>query len=428
MRRLIAFAAFFSALFVTTTFHCFAAENPPVSTSHPLTAASWGFECMYGHVCGTTGQWIKTTSQPGTVRLWDAGVAWSVLETSSGAYDWSNLDTWLDLIAQHRPTAAIYTFGHVPCFITTGKCSGQGWDDWSPGPPKDLTSSGSRTLNSFVTQLVYHCSPAGHCVKDYIKYWEMWNEANLPNYWTGNVTQLYQLLKPAISIIRNAVPGAVVSTPPVCGGDTAWMASWMQQENTHGRLSDYYGFHVYLRDGTPEDRIKMVGRMVTTKNSNGWTTAPWMNTETNFVNTDYTCSGQYTAADCEGQLVRWHVLQYAYQGGTGGAVHIGWFNWPSITSGIDYDTYYYTMMQWLKGATFKQSCTQAGDLWTCSLKEANGASGLIVWNASGNVGYTPATQYKNYREFNGTYGGKTVSIAPGQRTTVGVIPIMFQTK
>jgi len=44
------------------------------------------------------------------------------------------------------------------------------------------------------------------------------------------------------------------------------------------------------------------------------------------------------------------------------------------------------------------------------------------------VGYTPATQYKNYREFNGTYGGKTVSITPGQRTTVGVIPIMFQTR
>jgi len=428
MRRFFAFVLFLLASFVITSSRSFAADNPPNSASHPLTAASWSFECMYGHVCGTTGQWINTTSQPGTVRLWDAGVAWSVLETSSGAYDWSNLDTWLDLIAQHRPTAAIYTLGHVPCFITTGRCSGQAWDNWSPGPPADLTSSGSRTFNTFVTQLVYHCSPAGHCVKDYIKYWEMWNEANLSNYWTGNVSQLYQMLKPVIAIIRNAVPGAVVSTPPVCGGDTTWMASWIQQENAHGRLSDYYGFHVYLRDGTPEDRIKMVGRMVTTKNNNGWTTTPWMNTETNFVNTDYTCSSQYTAADCQGQIVRWHVLQYAYQGGAGGAVHIGWFNWPSITSGIDYDTYYYTMMQWLKGATFRQSCAQNGDLWTCSLKEANGASGLIVWNASGNSEYTPATQYTSYRAFNGTYGGKTVSITPGQRTTVGVVPIMFQTK
>lgn len=108
---------------------------------------------------------------------------------------------------------------------------------------------------------------------------------------------------------------------------------------------------------------------------------------------------------------------------------IGWFNWPSITNnGIDYDTFYYTMMQWLTGASFSQSCTYSGNLYTCALTEANGASGLVVWNTSGNVQYTPGTQYTNYRAFNGTYGGKTVSISPGQKTTVGVIPIMFQTK
>ena len=68
----------------------------------------------------------------------------------------------------------------------------------------------------------------------------------LTHYWTGTPTQLYDMFAPVIPIIRNHVPGAIVSTPPVCGGHTSWMASWMTLENTYGRLSDYYGFHVYL--------------------------------------------------------------------------------------------------------------------------------------------------------------------------------------
>jgi hypothetical protein len=89
---------------------------------------------------------------------------------------WDDLDTWLDLIAQRQPTVVMYTFGLVPCWISTAGCDGKGWGsghNYSPSPPSDLTSSGSPSFNSFVEALVQHCSPAGHCVKDYIKYCEM---------------------------------------------------------------------------------------------------------------------------------------------------------------------------------------------------------------------------------------------------------------
>ena len=254
----------------------------------------------------------------------------------------------------------------------------------------------------------------------------MWNEGNLPIYWTGTTSQLYDMFKPVIPIIRNNIPGAIVSTPPVCGGDASWMTDWMTLENTRGRLSDYYGIHVYLRTYTPETRMGMVERMVSTKNANGWTTTPWMNTETNFINTTYTCSAEYTMEDCRTQLVRWHVLQYAYQGGGGGAFQVSWYHWQSISSG-GYDTYYYTMMQWLTGATFSASCTNEGSVWTCPLKEAGGNTALIVWNAVGDSDYTPGTQYVDYKMFNGTYGGATVNISPGQATTIGLSPIMLET-
>jgi hypothetical protein len=431
MHKFSAFLTLVLAFFVFANNRSAAQSGVPgISTaqpmkSNPIQPTNFGFQCANGSSCGTPAGWISSTSQPGTVRLWNAGTTWDMLETTLGTYNWTSLDSWLDMVAKHQPTAVMYTLGKVPCWITSVVCAaGQ---TWSPALPADLTSNGSPVFDAFVTALVEHCSPAGNCVSTYIKYWEMWNEANLTGFWTGTQTQLYDMMKPAVAIVRAHIPGAIVSTPPVCGGNATWMSSWLSLENSKGKLSDYYGFHVYLRDGTPETRIDIVSKMVNAKNAAGWTTTPFMNTETNFINTTFLCSTQYTAADCRGQLVRWHVLQYAYQGGAGGAFHVGWFSWPSITTG-GYDTYYYTMMKWLTGSTFTASCSSSGTVWTCPLTESNGATALIVWNSAGNSQYIPATQYLNYRNFNGTYGGALQTIRAGQSTTIGVIPIMFQSR
>jgi hypothetical protein len=424
MYKVVAFLLLFLACVLGTAHPSFAGSSAQPMKSHPIEPTDWGFQCANGQPsCGTYGGWIKTTSQPGTTRLWNAGTNWPELETSQGAYDWTPLDTWLDMVAQHQPTAVIYTFGNVPCWIVSASCNGQ---PWSGNPPGDLGSGGSAAFTAFVTALVGHCSPSGNCVKDYIKYYEMWNEANETSFWSGTPGQLYNMFKPVIPIIRSHVKGAIISTPPICGGDATWMTSWLNLENANGRLSDYYGFHVYLRNYTPETRMSFITKMVNAKNAAGWTTTPWMNTETNFINTTFTCSTQYTPQDCKGQLVRWHVLQYAYQGGGGGAFHVGWFTWSSITAG-GYDTYYYTMMQWLSGSTFTTSCSNSGTVWTCPLTEANGATALIVWNSAGNSSYKPAGQYVDYKEFNGTYGGANVQISSGEATTIGLIPIMFET-
>jgi hypothetical protein len=431
MRKTFAFAPLCLFLILVPAFHSAVAQSTAAAMkSHPIAPTNFSFECVNQSACGPNAPdgstWITTASQPGTVRLWDAGTSWANLQTGTGAYNWATLDSWLDMVAAHQPTAVIYSFGHVPCFISNVPCSPQSQGNskyWSYGPPTDLVVGGSATFTSFVTALTTHCSPAGNCVKTYIKYWEMWNEPNLSHYWSGTVNQLYNMFKPAVAIIRANVPGALVSTPPICGGDITYMASWLALENTNGKLSDFYGFHSYLSGYEPETRISMIANMVNTKNKAGWTTTPWMNTETNFEVGTNVCTS--TAEDCDGQLVRWHVLQYAYQGGGGGAFHVGWYNWPSISAG-GYDTYYYTMMKWLGSATFSASCSSSGTIWTCPLTEASGASALIVWNTAGNSSYTPATEYLDYREFNGTYGGATEKISAGQSTTIGLIPIMFE--
>lgn len=395
--------------------------------SHPIEASDWSFQC-FKSLCGTDGVWINTTSQPGTVRLWDSGVTWGWLNPSEGVYSWTYLDAWLDVIAENQPRAVIYTFGDVPCWITTGVCSG-GAENWSAGPPRDLTSSGSAKYSAFVQALTEHCTPAGHCVKDYIKYFELWNEPNRPEHWTGTAAQLYEMVKPVVSIIRKNISGAKITTPPICGGDAPWMTSWLELENTNTRLSDYYSIHLYINgplDGNsyiPETRMAVIEKMVATKNANGWTSTPWINSETQF-NEQYTCV--LTALECASQLVRWHFLQFAYQGGAGGPFNIGWYDWNDSIQLGGYDTYYYTMMKWLIGAHFTASCTNNGTVWSCPLTEADGTNALIVWNTAGDSSYKPAAQYVDYRNFNGTYGGGTHNISAGQAITINTFPVMLE--
>jgi hypothetical protein len=429
MRNFVGFATLCLLCVLGTTSRSYAQNNPLPMSNHPIAPTNWSFECNYYQYCGLNGSWITTKSQPGTVRLWQSGTEWAFLSTGHNTYNWKNLDTWLDLIAEHQPSAVIYTFGLVPCWIAAARCDGKGWGNghnYSASPPKDLTASGSPAFNAFVAALVKHCSPAGHCVKDYIKYWEMWNEPNLPVLWTGTPTQLYDMFKRVIPIVRDHIRNVKILTPPVCGGDTSWVTSWLTLENTKGRLSDYYSFHIYMRDYAPEQRLGMLRSMLNAKNANGWTKTPWLNSETGYNNVTFTCSAQFSPEDCRGQLVRWHVLQYAYQGGSGGAFHVGWFVWQQSIPIGGYDTYYYTMMQWLTRATFTASCTNQGTVWTCPLTEASGATALIVWNVGGDKDYKPATKYLDYKSFNGTYGGETKKISPGETTTIGFVPVMFE--
>src|SRR5580692_1851143 len=96
--------------------------------SHPIAPANWAFDCIYwSDDCGLNGSWTPTKSRPGTVRLWQSGTEWALLNTGENSYDWKYLDTWLDLIAEHQPSQVIYTFGLVPCWISTASCDGKGW-------------------------------------------------------------------------------------------------------------------------------------------------------------------------------------------------------------------------------------------------------------------------------------------------------------
>jgi hypothetical protein len=426
------------------------ADNQQAKPGHSVNPTNFAFQCGIGDTedCqgpgGTSIVWPTTQAQPGLLRLHDAGTHWASIDEGNGVYYWSVLDQWLDLIAQHQPVKVIQTFSWVPCYLVgpTQCLAPPIAPDGTNVPPGDLTASGSPAFNAFVTAFVQHCSAKGNCVKNLIRGYEMWNEWDIHFHWTGTMAQVYQMVAPAVAIIRANVPNAIILTPSATPdsdtglGYQADFQNWLNYENANGRISDWIAWHSYLTvtattTNTPEVQWNKYNAnyLAIQASTPGWETTPWLNAETNFDGApppglNYTCpSKQFTPADCTGQIVRWQLLH-----ASNGARAVAWYKWkPTIGLNSQYETAYYSMMQYLAGGRFPSPCAVAATpwapTWTCNFTESSGTTALWVWTSSENgTNFTVPSGYVDYRDLN---GNKT-TVTAGQTIPISVEPIMLE--
>jgi hypothetical protein len=436
-----------------------------------INRTNFGMQCGTNSTanCPTTGG-IMLPTEPGMLRLWDSQVQWADIDgtvncTTSSCMTWGTLDAYLVAIATvPTPPAVIYTFGYVPCWDTSlysqNKCPGNG--SYEALPPVDLGNGkcgvGSCTFNSFVTALTNHCSNTvpSYCVKDYIKYYEMWNEADSLGYWnvspaSTSALDLYSMVaNPVVNIIKKSVTNAVILTPSITGNGEGWMVDWVCDEGTNTLLSNVYDIHQYIdpndngstpelvyqnvEPGTASSPGLLYPNYFPTATCNGktnkWKTLPWMLTETNWywAGTSYVCNttSPNSQANCDGQIARLQVLMDSNVPGVSsskaGAMSVNWFWWKATIgdhgSGTNYATPYYYLQQYMLGGSFPATtgtCTftlQSGsDIVTCPFTEtytdSQGASALWVWtnddNANGLTYNLPqGSNYQAYWDISGT--------------------------
>jgi len=421
-----------------------------------IALSNFGFQCGPGDPADCQGAskgvitWPTTQAQPGLLRLHDAGTQWANMDQGGGNYSWSNLDQWLDLIAAHQPVEVAQVFTWVPCWAAPSPCTAPPTaPSGTSTPPGDLTQAGgSPSFKAFVSAFTTHCNANNHCVKDLIRYYEMWNEWDLSFHWTGTMQQVFWMVAPASTIIRTNVPNAVIlmpsSTPDSPTGGTTDLQNWLSLEDANlingKHMSDWVNWHVYLTKGansatqtvTPEDQwTNYNANFLSVQASNpNWQNAPWANTETNFNGApppglNYQCpSAQFTADDCTGQIVRWQLLH-----DSNGAAGVFWYKWnETVGANQQYETAYYYMMQYLAGGKFAGPCTFTPgggvSIWTCNFTESDQKTGALwVWtpNESG-TSFTVPSGYVDYLDLT---GNKT-TVTSGQSITIGVLPIMLE--
>jgi hypothetical protein len=392
---------------------------------------------MHMHT-GILGKEDWPTDSFGTVRLWDTNTGWADIATSSGVYNWDTLDQWFAITEQHHIASLLYTFGKTPTWASSDPSnSGCDYGDGECAPPNDLGADGTGTdqhWKDYVTAIATHA--AGR-----IKYWEIWNEPNIPARWTGNNAQLVRMAEDARTIILQIDPSAVLLTPcPAASiaGTGTWMANYFAAGG--GKYADVIAVHAYVQHPgaypVAEDVVTLIADVKSAMAKYGEGSKPIWNTEGSWGKTEST---NFTNQDLQSSFaVRYILLQwskgvsrfYWYQWNNTNSSGVLWIEEGGTTSdsgmrsgtiqkpGIAYGQVY----NWIVGATMSTPCAETSNTWTCGLTRSGGYEAQAIWNPSGNKSFTAPSQYKQYRS---VYGVVT-QLPANHVITIGVMPLLLE--
>jgi hypothetical protein len=118
---------------------------------------------------------------------------WDGIETVPGKYDWLFWDEYV------RTAVDSYGITLIPyiCYTPRWNSTGDTTNYWNH-TPRDYEAFG-RFTSALVTRY-----------KDRIKTWELWNEPDIPEYWSGGAEELARLTKIGAEAVRKADPSAKV--------------------------------------------------------------------------------------------------------------------------------------------------------------------------------------------------------------------------
>jgi polysaccharide biosynthesis protein PslG len=125
---------------------------------------------------------------------------WDGIETSKGKYNWLFWDDYVKTAVDEYGITLIPYICYTPSWNSTGDTT----NFWNH-TPKDYDAFGD-----FIFALVSR-------YKDRIKSWELWNEPDIPEYWSGNAADLAKLTKIGAQAIRKADPKAIVVLAGLAG-------------------------------------------------------------------------------------------------------------------------------------------------------------------------------------------------------------------
>ncbi len=146
---------------------------------------------------------------------------WDTIESTDGSYDFSGYDT----VVQAYSDAHVNVLGLLT-YSSEWASSSSDPEQYYFAPPD------TDAWEDYIWNVVDH-------YKDDIHHWEIWNEPNIENFWTGDRETYAELLQSAYTQIKSADPDATVIIGGTSGADTDFLHD----------LHEYYG------DAQPFDMV-----------------------------------------------------------------------------------------------------------------------------------------------------------------------------
>ena len=378
-----------SALLLTS---CSSGDSAPASGSASADPTATGpaadtvpASLVGMHIEGAEGEaWASAPF--GALRLWDNGTAWSQIELEPGVYKWDNLEGILANAASKGMTDILMVLGTTPEW--NAKVVGP--DDYpQPGAasaPKDLDA-----WDAWVTEVATR-------YKGRITSYQIWNEANLKQFWGGTPEEMAELTKRAYDIIKKIDPAAlVVSASPSTRLTSAFdrfFPAYLKALAAKGWPIDVVGIHTYPgADGDPVARGLLIEAAQKALVAADAPDLPMWDTELN-----YGLAGpgpdlakqEITGAKAAGWVVRTYIDDLRYN-----VARSYWYIWTQkpydllgiqAYPGSDAEQGFFALDNWVIGSVF-DGCTEAAGAVTCDFTR-DGQKTVVAWAQTGEAPYT----------------------------------------
>jgi hypothetical protein len=326
---------------------------------------------------------------PATVRLWNTygynstqgkytGIAWANINTSKGAYDWNLFDKVIAKFKAKGVTSLVYTIGNTPA--------------WA-GPANTKRPTDLANIATFITQVSNRAISLGLPITS----WEIWNEPNATDSWTGTTAEMVEIAKTVYNSVKSINGNYKVLTPSPQGYSTSWMDSYLSAGG--GAYADVVAFHGYMGSNQPESIATLVDMYKNVEGKYGQDAKPLWNTEAMF----------WGAGENATEQSRFLAVTYLLCW-IKGVERYYWYSWDqdwgkewTETNGLNaVAKANQQIINWVQGATL--SLTVTGSVYEITVVKS-GITSKIVWNSSGSSTYS--TTFTKSTDLSGNV--KTVS-------------------
>lgn len=436
---------------------------------------------LFGFTENDTSKSNFPTVNYGMQRFWDSPpLQWPSINTASGVFNFSTLDTVLARAYTNGVMQGMYTLARTPpwasskpsdvsCNYATANSGGGGGQC---DAPNDLNSDGSGSnaiWKAWITAIAAHVNnPTYLQTHAHIAYWEIWNEPDTAAFWAGSIAQLARLTEDANCIITGrglihesgngaATPCTVAAIDPnakivMAAAHGKGMAiTYGQNElycnarpstyqlpcpipaNAIAAAVDIINFH--LKPGsetgnqcpspipcTPESGMQWYVSNIKAILQPAELLKPLWNGEASYSKSGF--ANAYTDSDMQASFMpRFYLISWSL-----GISGMQWYTWESLPAG-PVQTAYQQTYNWLYGSTLTTPCAANGTVWSCGITKS-GTQYLIMWDtahscSSGSCTTTNQTVASNWKQYQDMTTASTPIGISGNVVPVGIKPVVL---
>jgi hypothetical protein len=260
--------------------------------------------------------------------------------------------------------------------------------------------------------------------KGRIHNWEIWNEPNRPQSWTGSVDTMVEMTRDASRILKEIDPdNRVVSPAPTGIYGLPFLDKFLSKGG--GQYADAIGYHFYVgHDDPPEAMVPLIDKVKAAMQRYGLGSKPLWNTEAGWLGPNSLSSEVGSA-----YISRAYILDWA-----DGVSRFYWFAWENHrgtqielteqdNAGLTLaGKAFATTQAWMTGAVMTRCINSTDGTWMCDLRNQNGVF-HILWNTNGNT-MLPLPEDWHASYANTLAGSKTA--IQGKSIAIGIQPMLIQ--